>query len=910
MEKNYIDKKLFFKFVHLLEANDVFFWLDFGTLLGAHREKAFISGDDDIDLSLWSTDYWKIRKIIDLSGWKYKSIWRKEITVYDESNPDFHIDLFFYDKEKENCAAYVYLENKITKEINIESKMIVPIELLKDFKTIKFYNHNFYIPKKISEYLTCHYGTWKDKDSTWYYSKRTNIDRTHALIAIIIPTFLREDKLKNCIESLLKTFGNINRFQPLLRIYIGDQADINPSKKEFYQSLTDLGHQVIQLPYNCGLSYARNYLISQTKEPFILIIDDDYIFDELTNFEPMINLLLSEENVGIIGGGLNDRTTVPIRVYIDKIKNNNLNKLTYVTKSIQYLESKATIKQKSYRYFKTEMVPNFFLAKREVFDDIKWDNELKLIEHSDFFLRLKTTKWKVLFTPDTLIQHHPENNSSEYSSFRDTKTGKNCIAGLTKMRQKYNLASINNSINPEFIENNYLSSSKIKIVQLARIPCANSGLELSNLINKYSDTFQSRYILGTEYGGKNNKIPYRQFPMDLYWQTQREECLRILKEADIIHVHHDIIDDDELIAILRTKKIIWTLYNLSQSLQYEQSTFNRHYANKYKILSNVVTVADQSLQRKMFSDVTDIKVPLIKMLFNEKTEKNHSVPVVVFAPTNRINNGIATKKYSDVLRIIDELQKEGYCFKFDLIEGIPYEENLDRKRNADILIDDVDPVYEKFHNSSLEAACFGAISLTNYSGEDYPFVKTNVNDLKNTLIKYINNSDLLKEEQAKIVTWRKEHYNPKKLLNIYEHIYYDLINGKYFLKEHITITPESQQSIPIINQTKKDAIISIINYLNQMRIKFWLLKDSCLEALIKKEITSDIFYIGVNAIVEKNLILNQFPQYNNLINIQIENNRTIKNGKLYGLPINVPFPVIKYLEKAFNKTWDELQNEK
>jgi hypothetical protein len=263
-----------------------------------------------------------------------------------------------------------------------------------------------------------------------------------------------------------------------------------------------------------------------------------------------------------------------------------------------------------------------------------------------------------------------------------------------------------------------------------------------------------------------------------------------------------------------------------------------------------------------------------------------------------------------VLRIIDELQKEGYCFKFDLIEGIPYEENLDRKRNADILIDDVDPVYEKFHNSSLEAACFGAISLTNYSGEDYPFVKTNVNDLKNTLIKYINNSDLLKEEQAKIVTWRKEHYNPKKLLNIYEHIYYDLINGKYFLKEHITITPESQQSIPIINQTKKDAIISIINYLNQMRIKFWLLKDSCLEALIKKEITSDIFYIGVNAIVEKNLILNQFPQYNNLINIQIENNRTIKNGKLYGLPINVPFPVIKYLEKAFNKTWDELQNEK
>jgi len=910
MEKNYIDKKLFFKLVNILEAHNIFFWLDFGTLLGAHRERTFISGDKDIDLSLWSKDYWLVRKILDLTDWKYKSIWRREIAIYHESNPDFHIDLFFYDKELENCATYVYLENKITKDINVESKVIVPTELLKEFKLITFYEHDFYIPKKTNDYLTCHYGNWKDKDSRWYYSKKTNIDRTHTLIAVIIPTFLRDDKLKNCIESLLKTFSDANRFQPWIKIYVGDQAEITPIKQQFYDYLTEFGHQIIPLPYNCGLSYARNYLISKTKEPFILVADDDYIFNELTNFEPMINLLLLEENIGIVGGALNDRDTKPLRIYVDKLPTNNVNKLTFIAKSVQYLESKSTIMQKSSKYFKSELVSNFFLAKREIFDDIKWDNELKLVEHSDYFLRLKTTKWKVLFTPDTIVQHHPENNSAVYNSFRDAKTGKNCNLSLVKLRQKYNLTTNNNAINPEVIVNKYLDSSKIKIVQLARIPCANSGLELSNLITKYSDVFQSRYILGTEYGGKNKNIPYRSFPMDLYWQTQKDECLKILEDSDIIHVHHDIIQDPDLLAILKTKKVVWTLYNLSQSLQYANNLFNNNYINKCKILSNVITVADQSLQRKMFSDITDIKVPLVKMLFNENTEKNHEIPLIVFAPTNRVNNDIASKKYYDVLRIIEELKKENFHFEFDLIEGIPYVENLNRKRHADILIDDVDPAYEKFHNSSIEAACFGAIALTNYSGMDYPFIKTDINTLKETLIKFIQNPTLLKEEQNKIVKWRIDNYTPGKLLKIYEQLYYDLINGRYFLKDHVLINPMPNQPAMVTVITPKEAIMSIINYLNQNKITFWLLKTSCLEALIKKDITSEKFFIGVSSVIEKNMILNQFPQYNSLLDITIETKRAIKPGKLYDLNINVPIPVVKYLERTFNKTWKELTDEK
>ena len=152
------------------------------------------------------------------------------------------------------------------------------------------------------------------------------------------------------------------------------------------------------------------------------------------------------------------------------------------------------------------------------------------------------------------------------------------------------------------------------------------------------------------------------------------------------------------------------------------------------------------------------------------------------------------------------MKNEGYKFEFDLIEGIPYEENLNRKRKADILIDDVDANFTKFHNSSLEAACFGAISLTNYSGEDYPFIKTDINTLKETLIYFFNNPEKLKEEQQKIVNWRKEKYTPTKLLEIYEDKYLYVSNLPFTktnneqIKENIIVEPPIIKNNPeIIN---------------------------------------------------------------------------------------------------------------
>ena len=52
----------------LLDKNNISFWLQSGTLLGAYRDNNFIKWDNaDIDLGLLSEDYWKVRQILENS---------------------------------------------------------------------------------------------------------------------------------------------------------------------------------------------------------------------------------------------------------------------------------------------------------------------------------------------------------------------------------------------------------------------------------------------------------------------------------------------------------------------------------------------------------------------------------------------------------------------------------------------------------------------------------------------------------------------------------------------------------------------------------------------------------------------------------------------------------------------------
>ena len=181
------------------------------------------------------------------------------------------------------------------------------------------------------------------------------------------------------------------------------------------------GHQIYRLPFNCGLSYARNFLVKQSNEPYLMIIDDDFEFTEKTNLTYFLSILNHRKENGLVGGDIENRPSYHANLVFEKLNNNlYLHRIKCLNEE-QILNPyrSCLAKDSKIKYYYTDIVLNFFVAKREVLEDLLFDENLKLCEHSDFFLRLKKqNKWKVCYYPETTCNHIKIKNSEGYNKFR------------------------------------------------------------------------------------------------------------------------------------------------------------------------------------------------------------------------------------------------------------------------------------------------------------------------------------------------------------------------------------------------------------------------------------------------------------------------------------------------------------
>jgi len=214
-------------------------------------------------------------------------------------------------------------------------------------------------------------------------------------IAVIMTTIKKDKMLLKCLPSFL----NKN-----LTIYLLDQGKITPEKAELYKALEMQRHHIFTIESDIGLSAARNFLIHHIIEPFFFIVDDDV---ELKSNPEEILYHFNNPNIAIVGGMLFNvaKNKEHHYEYALEIKNNKL-----------WLKNSKNI----------DLVLNFFIARKEVWNDIKWDEELKMVEHADYFLRLKQlNKWKVIYDPILFGNHYSyEFRTQEYKSFRRLKFGK------------------------------------------------------------------------------------------------------------------------------------------------------------------------------------------------------------------------------------------------------------------------------------------------------------------------------------------------------------------------------------------------------------------------------------------------------------------------------------------------------
>ena len=201
----------FLETINILNKNNVKYWICHGTLLGLIRDKQLIPWDHDIDIAVWSgtISREKIKKIMLSNNFLLKDKHVEDASLTFEKEGGKKVDINFYqmttlknNKRKIAYASYnvpknffcrlidalsnakkyegkfKYLINffsifefffKKLKNFLISKKNFYhlasytqPLELLKEFKDIVFYDINLTVPKKSEEYLRYVYGeNWK-----------------------------------------------------------------------------------------------------------------------------------------------------------------------------------------------------------------------------------------------------------------------------------------------------------------------------------------------------------------------------------------------------------------------------------------------------------------------------------------------------------------------------------------------------------------------------------------------------------------------------------------------------------------------------------------------------------------------------------------------------------------------------
>lgn len=159
------------------------YWLDFGTLLGAVREKDFIEHDCDIDVGMWLNDFspklhstfekYGFRKVRDIKVDDGK--YGLELTYQINK---INVDIFFYTKIDDKLAYYhdFIPENGMSRIGTIQKLgglMVREISLpLEKVGHIPFKNADYPIPEPVVDHLIGRYGEgYKVKDNNWSITK-------------------------------------------------------------------------------------------------------------------------------------------------------------------------------------------------------------------------------------------------------------------------------------------------------------------------------------------------------------------------------------------------------------------------------------------------------------------------------------------------------------------------------------------------------------------------------------------------------------------------------------------------------------------------------------------------------------------------------------------------------------------
>lgn len=291
---------------------------------------------------------------------------------------------------------------------------------IKDFKYfVKIYNENFqYKDSSFDELINNIYHSIDNIRKLDDFQKVENLSK----LTIMVKTFLRPEMIFRFLESVGEY--QIKNKLKFAEILVGDDSDEDTIKqteagiKKIIDKYPDLNIKYHKYEYYIGCSEARNRMIDSIDTDYFLYCDDDYIFDDKCDLSSVIDLLESN-NIDLISGWWKNYSDL----------NHDYHVLNFVGNFDLQSETVTCTIYNNFlpEYHIADYHTNFYIARTDKINKLKWDSDLKTEEHPEFFLRAYKKNLNMAFTNKLFIKHHHA-PSTRYEEFRSiSKGGKNYL---------------------------------------------------------------------------------------------------------------------------------------------------------------------------------------------------------------------------------------------------------------------------------------------------------------------------------------------------------------------------------------------------------------------------------------------------------------------------------------------------
>lgn len=155
-------QELLLKVTGLLTENEIKYWLDYGTLLGAVRDNEFIPWDDDADISILAEDKTKAEKVLQSSTLlKNHKVFTNGFNMfqvhYSETN-SLHVDIFLWYEDGELLRRKKYIGMDKPKGTDVRKGRDFPKKWVDKTELITLAGDEFSVPHNPKHFCEFRYG--------------------------------------------------------------------------------------------------------------------------------------------------------------------------------------------------------------------------------------------------------------------------------------------------------------------------------------------------------------------------------------------------------------------------------------------------------------------------------------------------------------------------------------------------------------------------------------------------------------------------------------------------------------------------------------------------------------------------------------------------------------------------------